>query len=286
MKPLKNLGSALSVMILLFTGASASAQLKLTKAWETDTTLTTPESVFYHAKDKTLYISCINGGPSADNQKSFIAKINTSGKVTKLKLTENLNSTKGLAIAGDKLYVTELLKLVEIDVKSGKVLNKYDVPEAGFLNDVSVDAANKVVYFTDMRSTPARIWKLEGGKIVKVAEGAPLSTPNGVFYQNGKLIIGNGDGKVLAYDLKTANYSTIASGMQGIDGIVPDGKGGYFASEWRGKVWHVNPAGEIQLLLDLVNDKVNTADFDYIPEQKLLVIPTFFKNKVVAYRVD
>lgn len=286
MKPAKKLTAFAFSALLILSILPSSAQLKLTKVWETDTTVTTPESVFYNEKDKTIYVSCINGSPNAENHKSFVSKIDVNGKIKTLKLTEGLSSTKGIAVMGNKLYVSELLKLVEIDLKSGKVLNKYDVPEAAFLNDVSVDEVNKVVYFTDMRSTPARLWKLEKGKIIKVAEGAPLSTPNGVFYEKGKLIVGNGDGKVLAYDLKTANYTTVASGMQGIDGIVPDGKGGYFASEWRGKVWHVSPAGEIQLLLDFVNEKVNTADIDYIPSQKLLVIPTFLKNKVIAYRVD
>ncbi|MFC0184851.1 PQQ-like domain-containing protein [Pseudarcicella hirudinis] len=272
------------VALLLLSSTSAFSQVKLTKLWESDTTLTTPESIYYEPKENILYISCINGGPSADNSKSFISKIDLNGKITKLKLTENLQSTKGLVALGSKLYVTEIFKLVEIDLKTGKVLNKYEVPEAKFLNDVTVDAKNNVVYFTDMRSD--RLWKLDKGQIVKVAEGAPLKSPNGVVFEKGKLIVGNGDGKVLAYDLKTGEYSTKAEGLGGIDGILPDGKGGYLASEWRGKVWHVNPEGKTSLLLDLVDAKINTADFEYIPGKKLLVIPNFFKNKVTAYSVD
>lgn len=272
------------VALLLLSSTSAFSQVKLTKLWESDTTLTTPESIYYEPKENILYISCINGGPSADNSKSFISKIDLNGKITKLKLTENLQSTKGLVALGSKLYVTEIFKLVEIDLKTGKVLNKYEVPEAKFLNDVTVDAKNNVVYFTYMRSD--RLWKLDKGQIVKVAEGAPLKSPNGVVFEKGKLIVGNGDGKVLAYDLKTGEYSTKAEGLGGIDGILPDGKGGYLASEWRGKVWHVNPEGKTSLLLDLVDAKINTADFEYIPGKKLLVIPNFFKNKVTAYSVD
>lgn len=272
------------VALLLLSSTSAFSQVKLTRLWESDTTLTTPESIYYEPKENILYISCINGGPSADNSKSFISKIDLNGKITKLKLTENLQSTKGLVALGSKLYVTEIFKLVEIDLKTGKVLNKYEVPEAKFLNDVTVDAKNNVVYFTDMRSD--RLWKLDKGQIVKVAEGAPLKSPNGVVFEKGKLIVGNGDGKVLAYDLKTGEYSTKAEGLGGIDGILPDGKGGYLASEWRGKVWHVNPEGKTSLLLDLVDAKINTADFEYIPGKKLLVIPNFFKNKVTAYSVD
>ena len=261
---------------LLFTGSQAlvAQSIKLTKVWETDTTVTTPESVFYDAKTNAIYVSCINGGPAAENSKSFIAKVSPDGKVLQ-RITEGLNSTKGLIVAGSKLYVTEIFKLVEIDLKTGKVIKKYDVPEAKFLNDVTADEKG-MVYFTDMRSN--RLWMLHDGMIMKVAEGEPLNNPNGLLYEKGKLLVGNGDGKILAYDLKTKQFSTLSEGISGgIDGLVSDGKKGYFASEWRGKIWHVSPDGKPVLLHDSVEQKMNTADIEYIPSKKMLLVPTFFK---------
>ena len=280
---MKNL-FAITLFFLIIGYESFGQTVKLKKVWETDTTLTTPESVYYNAKDQQIYVSCINGGPSPENNKSFISKINTKGKIEKLNITEGLNSTKGLEVYNDKLYVTEIFKLVEIDAKSGNVLHKYEVPEAKFLNDVSIDRASGIVYFTDMGNN--RIWKLEKGKVIKVVDGAPLSNDNGILFQNGKLIIGNGDGKLLAYDLKTNKFSTLAEGMGGLDGIATDGKNGYFVSEWKGKIWHVDAKGKTTLLQDSVSEKMNTADLDYIPSLKLLVVPTFFKNKVIGYAVE
>lgn len=278
--------STILLSILLSTGivSRSFSQKTLTKIWETDTLISTPESVVFDTKSKALYVACINGAPTATNEKSFISKLDLNGKITQLKVTENLHAVKGLDVLDGKIYVAEIFKLVEIDAKTGQVLHKYEVPNATFLNGVSVDQKNKVVYFTDMRSD--RLWKLEKGQLVKVAEGAPLKTPNGVFFENDKLIIGNGDGKILALDLKTQQYATIAEGMGGLDGILSDGQKGYFATEWRGKIWHINPEGKTQLLLDTVEAKMNTADIEYIPSQKILLVPTFWKNKVIAYKVN
>ncbi|MDI9874905.1 MULTISPECIES: SMP-30/gluconolactonase/LRE family protein [Bacteroidota] len=278
--------STILLSILLSTGivSTSFSQKTLTKIWETDTLISTPESVVFDTKSKALYVACINGAPTATNEKSFISKLDLNGKITQLKVTENLHAVKGLDVLDGKIYVAEIFKLVEIDAKTGQVLHKYEVPNATFLNGVSVDQKNKVVYFTDMRSD--RLWKLEKGQLVKVAEGAPLKTPNGVFFENDKLIIGNGDGKILALDLKTQQYATIAEGMGGLDGILSDGQKGYFATEWRGKIWHINPEGKTQLLLDTVEAKMNTADIEYIPSQKILLVPTFWKNKVIAYKVN
>ncbi|MDR6562755.1 MULTISPECIES: SMP-30/gluconolactonase/LRE family protein [unclassified Arcicella] len=282
---MKNIFRLSLLFVFVLSINSSFSQVTLKKLWESDTTsLLTPESILFEPKSKTVFVSCINGGPAATNSNSYIAKVDLNGKVTQQKFTENLQSTKGLGFLDGKLYVTEIFKLVEIDAKSGKVLNKYDVPDAKFLNDIGVDTKNKIVYFTDMRSD--RLWKLDKGQIVKVVEGAPLKSPNGLFFENGKLIAGNGDGKILAYDLQSQQFSTIAEGMGGIDGILTDGKKGYFASEWRGKVWHINTEGKTQLLLDFVDAKVNTADFEYIPSKKLLIIPTFLKNKIMAYGVE
>lgn len=278
--------SSILLSILLFAGivSRSFSQKTLTKIWETDTLISTPESVVFDPKSKALYVACINGAPTATNEKSFISKLDLNGKITDLKVTENLHAVKGLDVLDGKIYVAEIFKLVEIDAKTGQVLHKYEVLNATFLNGVSVDKKNKIVYFTDMRSD--RLWKLEKGQLVKVAEGAPLKTPNGVFFENDKLMIGNGDGKILALDLKTQQYATIAEGMGGLDGILSDGQKGYFATEWRGKIWHINSEGKTQLLLDTVEAKMNTADIEYIPNQKILLVPTFWKNKVIAYKVN
>ncbi|MBC8111003.1 MAG: SMP-30/gluconolactonase/LRE family protein [Verrucomicrobia bacterium] len=280
---MKKLTAHLFSILVLLVMQPAFSQGKLAQAWESDTTVTTPESVLYDAKENVIYVSCINGSPQAENNKSFIAKIGIDGKIQQLKFTENLNATKGMGITNGKLYVTELTKLVEIDLKTGVVIKKYDVADAKFLNDISTDKKGNV-YFTDMRSN--RLWMLRKGKIEKIAEEGVLKNPNGILFDNGKLLVGNGDGKVLAYDFKTKQFTTLAEGMGGIDGLVPDGQKGYFASEWQGKIWHITPDGKPTLIHDSVEKKINTADIDYIPAKKLLLVPTFFYNRVLAFQIE
>ena len=98
------------VLCLLVVSLLVNAQTpKLTPLWETDTTLTTPESVLFDAKNNVLYVSCINGSSVPENQKSFIAKIgldgihaNVSG-VTQLKgapvMATDLRASASLVIA-------------------------------------------------------------------------------------------------------------------------------------------------------------------------------------------
>lgn len=278
----------LAICSLLVSFLANAQTPKLTPLWETDTTLTTPESVLFDAKNNVLYVSCINGSSVPENQKSFVAKIGLDGKIKQRIVTGELNAIKGMGIIGDKLYAASFFALVEIELKTGKLLKKYEVPNAKMLNDITTDDKNKVLYVTDMRSNS--VWKLENGTLEKILDGVPLINPNGLFYENGKLLIGNGDGVLYSCDLQTKQLTKVAEGMKtetrGIDGIESDGKKGYFVTEWPGKIWHVSPAGKTTLLFNSVEKQINTADLEYIPSKKMLIVPTFLKNKVMAYKVE
>lgn len=249
--------------------------------WETDTTLRTPESVLYDPAGQVLYVACINGNPTPENKTSYIAKVGLDGKIINLRFTENLNSTKGMGILGDKLYVTEIAQVAEISLATGKVLNRYAVQDAKFLNDIAIDTRSRTVYFTDMRSN--RVWALSNGKVSLLLEGSPLQNPNGLLFDNNQLLIGNGDGSLLAVDPASKKLKTLAKGMGGIDGIAALGNQTYMASEWGGKVWLVRADGTTELKSDTTGEKINSADIDYNPRTGVLFVPTFFHNTVRAF---
>ena len=108
MKSLLYASALAGVFLLLASSGVAAQSVKLTKVWESDTTLTTPESVLYDAKANVLYVSCINGGPAPENSKSFIAKVSPEGKIIKRNFTENLTSTKECIILLVSAYLSYL----------------------------------------------------------------------------------------------------------------------------------------------------------------------------------
>jgi hypothetical protein len=50
-------------------------------------------------------------------------------------------------------------------------------------------------------------------------------------------------------------------------------------------VWLVNVNGQKIKLLDTKNEGINAADIGYDRENKILYVPTFWKNNVVAYHL-
>jgi len=71
----------------------------------------------------------------------------------------------------------------------------------------------------------------------------------------------------------------------GTDGIENISGNDFLVSCWQGAIWYVNDKGEKQLLLDTKAAKKNTADIGLDAAKKIMYVPTFWKNSVVAYEV-
>ena len=72
----------------------------------------------------------------------------------------------------------------------------------------------------------------------------------------------------------------------GIDGVESNGKGAWIISDWSGKISWVSPNGSVLTLLDTRDEKINAADIEYVVELGLLLVPTFFDNRVMAYSMQ
>ncbi len=63
-------------------------------------------------------------------------------------------------------------------------------------------------------------------------------------------------------------------------------RGYYIVSDWEGEIFMIGPDNNAVSLLRTKDTGYNTADIEYVPEMKLLLVPTFFKNSVIAYKLD
>ena len=74
-------------------------------------------------------------------------------------------------------------------------------------------------------------------------------------------------------------------GLENPDGIEAIDNNEYLVSSWNGMIHHINSDWEKTLVLDTRKDTVNAADIEYVKSKNLVLVPTFFKNKVVAYEL-
>lgn len=276
MKPLRSFFSALFVVATC--SCIAQSPQPLIKRWETDSTLRVPESVLYYAPENVLFVSLIDGKSDEKDLKGFIAKVSTRGKIIQRDWAMNLSAPKGMGIYQNTLYVADLTEVVSINLKTGKVSNRIPVAGAIFLNDITIDDSG-IIYVSDSRT--GKVHRIQGTTV-----STHLENKMGV---NGLLI--DGDNLILAVKDtlyradKTKKLTPITTGMdESSDGIVKMGND-FIVSCWNGIIYRVKPDGSKTTLLDTRKEGSNTADIGFDPATKTLFVPTFLKNKVVAYTV-
>jgi DNA-binding beta-propeller fold protein YncE len=253
--------------------------VKLTMKWETDTVLTTCESVIYDKANDVLYVANINGDPSVKDGNGFLSKVTLDGKVSEPSWVKGIDAPKGMGIFNGKLYVADIDRIHEIDIATGKISKTYPATGAKFLNDITVDDAGGV-YVSDTGG--GTIYLIKDGVLSKWIEN--IASPNGLLAENNQLLVLGFESKVLSsIDVATKQITQKTDSIDNGDGIEAIGGGAYLASSWNGMVHYVGPDFKRTLILDTTADQVSAADIEYIAEKNLLLVPTFFKNKVVAY---
>lgn len=246
-------------------------------AWETGG-LRTPESVRVHTIDgeMVLLVSEIEGEPDAADGAGGIALLGADGRVIDRDFIRGLNAPKGMAIDGNTLYVSDIDVIVEIDLAAREVIARHPVPEAEFLNDVTIDERG-VVYVSD--SGTGKVHRLAAGSVETHLEN--IDGANGLYAAGTDLLIGAGDTLLRA---RGGDLTEVAGGFEAaIDGVEALAGGGYIVTCRDGLVYHVEAGGAVSKLLDSRFQQVNTADPGYDPETDTLYIPTFFTDSVRAY---
>jgi DNA-binding beta-propeller fold protein YncE len=264
-----------------------TASVSLEEAWATDTVMMTPESVIYDEGNDAIYVANI-GTVNAEGSDGdgFIAKMSPEGEVTELKWVTGLNDPKGMGIHDGMLYVADIREVAVINLETGEIAETHPVEGAQFLNDITVDE-NGAVYMTD--SGTDKIHMLADGEVSTWMSDSTLQRPNGLYAEDDQILLASANGGFLApisKDGKEVGEHWVEN-IPSADGIIKTSDGNYIVSTWQGEVHYVDAENnETQKLLDTKAEEINSADIGYVPDQDLVLVPTFFDNRIVAYKIN
>lgn len=269
------------LFLIALTSLSAfSQQHSLVKVWESDSVFKVPESVLPDYKNRVIYVSNIDGlDPWGKDNKGSIGKLGMDGKVINAEWVKGLNCPKGMGLYKGMLYVADLTEVAVIDIDKGEIKKRIAVPYAERLNDITIDPKG-VVYVSDSKGN--RVYMIKGNDASPYLEG--LQGPNGLLWHNEHLyVLDKGTFFRVEYDRK---LTKLAEGLEGgTDGIGQANDKEFIVSAWAGVIYYIYPDGTKETLLDTRNEKMNTADIAFDPVARIIYVPTFWKNRVIAYEL-
>lgn len=266
---------------LLATSAQAAPAkpVYLSSLW-TLSGLEDPESVAISGDKTFFYVANVVGEGDAVDGRGYVSRISRDGKMLQRDWVTGLNAPKGVIVAGDRLYLSDITHLVAIDTTTARVVGRYEAPGAKFLNDVAVTPAGTVLAAD---SATGRIFALADGRVSVWAEDAHLRAINGLLPEKSRLVITTMDGKLLAMDYATKAVTVLADGLGNGDGVARVKGGGYLVSEWPGRLYTVSSDGSTETLID--SRKAGTYINDFIRVGDQLIVPSWKPGTLTAYRI-
>lgn len=249
-------------------------------AWQTDQVLKTPESVLFDVSRNQMYVSNINGKPTDKDNNGFISILNRDGSIKNLEWVSGMDAPKGMALVDSLLFVTDIDRIHIINVNQSKIIKTVAVKGASFLNDMAAISANQIV-ISDMGNDHLLIY--DGNTVSVWLEDELLVSPNGLAFFNGTLYVGAKD-NLLKIDPSVKKLKKFIEGTGPIDGLIPLSSNKFVLSDWSGRVL-IAQADAKTVLQNTASQNIQAADLGFIREDKIVLIPTFFDNRVVARKL-
>lgn len=283
-----------ALLLALFVAAPALATQPTPELLWTVGGFSTPESVVYDRERDRFYVSNMaTRGEGATPGDGFISRLDGHGNITELKWITGLQNPKGLVLTNGRLYAGDDDALVEMDLDRAAIVARHAPADGGpaQFNDATADANGNVYVFSKRLDTVFRLSDGTFAPWVKVDTNI-TGKFNGVRADGDRLLLGSWqvpgpDGEQLGHlttiDLATGAIERIGSVPIGhIDGIEPDGRGGWTVTDFtHGALLHIDADGTPTRLLTLVK---GSADHLYLADRQLLLIPFLLDDVIRAYR--
>jgi len=259
----------------------------------TDAGFATPESMFHDPLSDLYYVSNINGSPLAADDNGFISILMPTGQVIAAKGIDGaadsitLNAPKGMAAAGEYLYVTDINTLRRFDRNTGAPRGEVPIPGATFLNDIAA-SEDASLYFTDsgLKAGPGglvpsgtdAVYRLTPqGKLDTLATGDDLGRPNGIAVSGDSVwVVGYGSGEL--YRVAGGHKTDVVKLPKGgLDGLVIF-HGEAFISSWDGQsIFRGKLSGPFEAIMTQLPAP---ADIGHDQWRHRLLIPLFNANQL------
>lgn len=246
----------------------------ITKNWEVKG-FEFPESVVADPNSDWIYVSNIVNPQTP----GYISRVSKSGKVDNYKWLEGLNQPCGLAIYENKLYVGDQDKVHIVDINEADIVKSLSIEGAIALNDVAIDKSGGV-FISDVLG--GKIYSIENDKLVVWIDNFDFTHPNGLYVDNGNLIVADlGDklnpdaspqipGSVYKINIANKSVELIKSTYQlgGLDGVTKVGDKYIVTNNSGGELYAISEKERILLasLKPGIADLCSEAQTIYIPK--------------------
>lgn len=237
-----------------------------------------PESVEYDPAGRRYIVSNTNGG----NLLSLVPGANPT------LFTDDVTAPYGLAEYNGVVYVCDDGGIKGFSLANGQRIFTLNLG-GSFLNGICSDG-NGRLFVTDFSGKKIFAVNIATQTFATVVANT-VHTPNGILFdmQRARLYFCTWGGSAKLVEVDTVNYSPvvkITTSLTNFDGVVRDGCGNFFVSEWGSdKIYKIDSAFGTPVSVFSAGIG-NPADIYFNPLNDTLAVPNTSLNTVTFYKAD
>lgn len=196
-----------------------------------------PSCVLHDAALDVYLVSNVNGAANARDGNGFISRVGPEGDLLELSWIQGgaggiaLDAPRGLAIAGDKLYVADIDTVRVFERTTGKAAGKLTLPPALFVSDVAAAPGGDVLYVIERggakpgrskKAVPPALYAFDGsgaGSARTLVSGAPLGEPAAIIADDAGLWLVAAGGALQRVLRDGKSESTLELREKGLSGV-------------------------------------------------------------------
>jgi len=250
--------------------------------WELSYQLDHPESVEYDPKRAVIYASNNLKRPTES-----VSKISLDGKVIKKDWVSGLMAPTGMVLVNDKLHVVERGAVVIIDPETAVIEKRIPLPGAVFPNDITANEDGSLILISD--GGQGAIYSIIDGESAIWHRSPELRQVNGLLIDGQRLLLGISSYPALCeMDMESKEIKQLVQLLPGavMDGIQKMSNGDVLFSDWTGSLYRYTSEGILSEILNTRNQGITLADFRWIEDERLLLIPTLYDNRIVCWGLE
>lgn len=208
----------------------------------------------------------------------FVCRTSLYGEFIDYLHIDGLKSPRGMTVCDGYLYIADHNSIFKYDIDGDSTAAVIPIDGAKRLADIEKDRAG-LLYVSDLQA--AKIYRIQNDTASLFASDTLLNGASGLAYYDGYIFAG-ANKRIVRVDA-SGRVKIFARVVYPVLGFCADDNGNFITTDSVGNVYVVSN-GPQQLLVKR-RQGIFSMMTGYIPEQKLLAVPTYTNNSVDVYEI-
>ncbi|MCQ2974523.1 MAG: hypothetical protein MJ211_06895 [Bacteroidales bacterium] len=232
-----------------------------------------PQSVVVDNENSILYVS------NQNNSGGYITRVFLNGNIIDTLPIKTLNHPQGMAVVEQKLYITDGNHIIVYNINKESTEKDINIYNSQNLKDIVSDADNNI-FVTD--ASNGYIYKINKNYVEPFIKDSTFTSSNGLCNSDVNIAVA-ANNSIYIINSINGNKKRFTNLPFTPQGLKAHNDSIFIVSDNYGNIYKTTKTKCIKIINS--SDSVSSSYFEYLADQNLLFVPTYYNNTLDVYEI-